>query len=117
MNNSDERRNARRQKFTYYMPVTNDETQELVGHLTDISDFGIRLDCPTKQPIEQEYHLRMALTSDVADKAFMIFAARSKWCLEDKLTPNTYNVGFQIMDLDPADVKIFNLMVAKYGAG
>ena len=116
MNNSNERRNTRRRKFSYYMPITDDATQELVGHLTDISDFGIRVDCLQAQMLNQNYRLRLELTKDVADKAFMIFSARAKWCLEDRLTPNLYNVGFQIMDLDAADVQIINRLMEKYGA-
>jgi uncharacterized protein YciU (UPF0263 family) len=115
MSNADERRNTKRRRFTYYMPVEDNDTHELVGHLTDISDFGIRLDCPRLQQIDKDYHLRLELTSDLADKASIILVARAKWCHEDKLTPNIYNVGFQIMDLDPGDVKIFNAMLEKYG--
>ncbi len=115
MNNPNERRNSKRRNFNYYMPITDDDSQELVGHLTDISDFGIRADCLKAQMINQNYRLRLELTSDIADKPFIIFSARAKWCREDKLTPNTYNVGFQIINLDPGDVRIINRLMEKYG--
>jgi hypothetical protein len=115
MSSAPERRSGNRRKVSFYMPVTDADTGELVGHLVEISDLGIRLDCPQFQPANKDFNLQVELTSDLADKAFMTLVARSKWCREDKFTPNTYNVGFQVMDLDPADVAIFNLMSEKYG--
>jgi hypothetical protein len=117
MKNFNERRSTQRRKFIFHMPVFDDETDELFGHLTDISDLGIRLDCLHSQPLEKDFNLRVELTSEVADKPFMSLVARSKWCREDKLMPNTYNVGFQIMHLEPGDVAIFNRLSEKYAQG
>ncbi len=116
MKNFEERRDVKRRKFTFYMPVTDNDTEKLVGYLTDISDVGFRLDSPHIQPTEKVFNLRLELATDLAAKPFLVFVARSKWCREDKITPNTYNVGFQIMHLDPADVRIFKLMIQTYGA-
>jgi hypothetical protein len=115
MKNMQERRNSQRLKFNFYMAVADDETDAQLGHLTNISDFGLRLDCTAPQPVEKDFHLRIELTSDLGGKAFMVLVARSKWCHEDKLMPNVYNVGFQVMDLAPEDVEIYNRIQEKYG--
>ena len=57
----------------------------------------------------------MNLTSEVADKPFMVFVARSKWCKVDPLDPYIYNVGFQLIHISPGDLEIFNRMMEKYG--
>ncbi len=116
MKNIPERRESQRRKFTYYMPILNDDTGELVGHLTDISPRGFKLDSPQALPTGQDYPLRMELTSDVADRPFMVFIARTKWIGEDHLTPNLYNIGFEIMEILPEDAQIFERILEKYGA-
>ena len=104
-----------RKEFSYYMQLFNDETQELVGHLADISSGGFKLD--SLQPIapEVDFRFRLNLTSEVADKPFMVFVARSKWCKVDPFDPFCYNVGFQLLNISPKDIEIFNRMVEKYG--
>src|SRR5687767_8355477 len=103
MKNTPERRQTNRRKFTYYMQVLNDDTQELVGHLTDISPGGFKLDSAMMLPSHVDYPLRMELTSDVADRPYMVFIARTKWCAGDRLTPNLFNIGFEIVEILPDD--------------
>ena len=106
-----ERRNIERKEFSYYMRLVDNDTQELVGHLMDISSGGFKLD--SQKPIEanKDYSLRMDLTSEVANKSFMVFIARSKWCETDPLDPFVYNVGFQLVNIAPGDLQIINRMI------
>lgn len=110
-----ERRQSERKDFSYYMRLIDTQTQELVGHLVDISTGGFKLDSPKPLPLEKDYQLHLDLTSEVASKPFMVFKARSKWCQSDPLDPFVYNVGFQITEMAPVDMEIFNRIVEKYG--
>ncbi len=111
----DERRQRDRKEFSYYMRLIDSETQELVGHLTDISTGGFKMDSQKPVPINKDFRFRMDLTSEVANKPSMVFLARSKWCEVDPLDPFTYNVGFQLISIAPSDLAIFNRMMEKYG--
>jgi hypothetical protein len=111
----DERRQRDRKEFSYYMRLVDSETQELVGHLTDISTGGFKMDSQTPIPVNKDFRFRMDLTSEVANKPSMVFLARSKWCEVDPLDPFTYNVGFQLISIAPGDIVIFNRMMEKYG--
>jgi hypothetical protein len=111
-----DKRKLPRHDFTYYMPVADALTKQLVGHLTDISTGGFRLDSLNQIPPEQDLRLQIQLTPDVATKEFMVFIARSKWCCPDRVDPNTYNVGFQIVNMSPTDTLIFQRMCEKYGS-
>ena len=111
----DDRRNLERKDFSYYMRLIDNDSQDLVGHLVDISSGGIKLDSQGPIPINKDFRLRMDLTSEIADKPAMIFVARSKWCEVDPLDPFIYNVGFQLINIAPADLDIINRMMAKYG--
>jgi len=111
----DERRNLDRKDFSYYMQLIDHDTQELVGHLADISSGGFKLDSLSPIPPNKDFRFRLDLTSDLAYKPYMIFVARSKWCKVDPLDPFCYNVGFQLINITSEDVEIFKCMMEKYG--
>ncbi|MBI5842334.1 MAG: PilZ domain-containing protein [Chloroflexi bacterium] len=111
-----ERRRQKRRKFTYYMQVMDANTLQLIGHLSDISLIGIKVDSEKPLPVNVNYRLRVNLTQDVANKTFMVFNGRSKWCQMDKLEPNSYNVGFEVSTLSYNDSEIFQRMYDKYGS-
>jgi hypothetical protein len=110
------KRKVGRRDFTYYMPVTDDATKQLVGYLSDISTGGFKLDSLTQIPPGQDFRLHIELTSEIADKNSMVFIARSKWCHRDHVDPNTFNVGFELINISPGDMAIFQRMFEKYGS-
>jgi len=110
------KRKVNRRDFTYYMQVTDDVTKQLIGYLSDISSGGFKLDSPKEIPTGQDYRLQIALTAEIADKNSMVFIARSKWCHRDHIDPNTFNVGFEIVNMSPSDMLIFQRMFDKYGS-
>jgi PilZ domain len=110
-----EKRKISRRDFSYYMQVTNDLTKELLGYLSDISTGGFKLDSPKQIMPGQDFRLHIELTPDIADKNSMVFIARSKWCHPDHIDPTSFNVGFEIVNMSPSDMSIFQRMFDKYG--
>ena len=110
------KRKINRRDFTYYKPVTDDLTKQLVGYLSDISTGGFKLDSPKEIRPGQDFRLHIELTADIADKTSMVFIARSKWSHRDHVDPNTFNVGFEIINISPSDMAIFQRMFEKYGS-
>jgi len=110
-----ERRRLDRRTFSYYMRLMNERTGELIGHLADISTGGFKMESLKPIPPNVDYRFRIELTSDIANVPFMVFGARSKWCQRDHIDNNTFNVGFQITDMNAGDVEIFSRMFEKYG--
>ena len=113
---SSEKRKLARRGFSYYMRVTDETTGQTIGHLMDISTGGFKLDSSTPVPANKEFRLHIDLTSEVANKNFMVFLARSKWCRPDPIDPMSYNVGFQITNMAPMDFEIFSRLFEKYGS-
>jgi c-di-GMP-binding flagellar brake protein YcgR len=111
-----DKRRIDRRTFTYYMQVTDETTKQLIGYLSDISTGGFKLDSPKEIKPGQDFRMHIELTPDVADKNSMVFIARSKWCRPDHIDPNTYNIGFEIMNMSPSDMLIFQRMFDKYGS-
>jgi len=111
-----DKRKKDRREFTYYMQVKNDMTKEIIGYLSDISTGGFKLDCPEKIAPGQDFRLLVELTPEVADKTTMLFIARCKWCHPDHIDPTSYNVGFEIINIAPSDMVIFQRIFERYGA-
>lgn len=111
-----ERRHVNRRQFSYYMRVMDESTGQMLGHLTDISASGFKLDCQKPVPINTRYVLHLDLNSEVATKQFMIFSATSRWCRPDRFDPTSFNVGFQILEMTPGDMDVFVRMFEKYGS-
>jgi len=110
------KRKLNRRDFTYYMQVTDDITKQLIGYLSDISTGGFKLDCDKRVAVGQDFRLSIQLTSEIADKNSMAFIARSKWCRPDHIDPTSFNVGFEIINMAPNDMLIFQRMFEKYGS-
>ncbi len=110
-----ERRKLSRRTFSYYMRVMDEATGKLIGHLSDISTNGFKLDCQKPISVKSELRLRIDQTDQISNKSYVSFSARAMWCQLDQFDPNTYNVGFQIVNITPSDYDIFLKMFNEYG--
>ena len=104
-----------RKDFIFYTQVIDQETQQVIGHLSDISSGGFKIDSQNILPVNKDFRFRMNLSSEVADKPYMEFLARSRWCNVDPVDPYVYNIGCQLIQITPTDLEIFNRMMEKYG--
>jgi c-di-GMP-binding flagellar brake protein YcgR len=111
-----DKRKVDRRDFTYYMQVKDEGTKQVIGYLSDISSGGFKLDCPKNIQPGQDFRMHIDLTPDLSDQTSMVFIARSKWAHPDYVDPNTYNVGFEIINITPSDMLIFQRMFEKYGS-
>ncbi len=110
-----ERRRASRKKFGYYMPVLENETGRLVGHLVDISPDGLQLETSTPLSVGEELSLYIELTPEVSDRLFLFFSARTKWVQPDEIMPNFYHVGFEITHIEPDAHQTYLRLIETYG--
>lgn len=109
------KRKLARKNFSYYMRVMNEHTGDLVGQLGDISSGGFKLESSTPIAVGQSFDLRIDQTGEISQKSYITFSARTRWCQKDPYDPTIYNVGFQIIDMTPADFDIFVQMFNTYG--
>lgn len=111
-----ERRKFERRSISYYMRIIDAGTNQLIGHLADITLQGLKMDSQKPLPVEKEYKLRINTSEDVADKDYIEFMASTRWCMVDPLEPGLYNVGFEIIKIDPYEAGIVQRIMDKYGA-
>ncbi len=94
----------------------NDDTEEILGHMVEVSAAGLRLETVGPLPINKDYYLRVELTPDLGDLPYIVFIARSKWCKIDNIQPNLFRVGFEMIEIMPEDREIFLRIQAKFGS-
>ena len=111
-----EKRKSKRRNFLYYMRVTDSFTQRPIGHLSDVSTVGFKLDSTEPLPVGEHYNLRLDLPTEMADKNFLVFTAQSKWCSTDKADLFTRNIGFEIISITPQDAAIYNRIIERYAS-
>jgi len=111
-----ERRKVKRRSLAYYMLVMDANTSETLGHLVDITPLGFMMDCEKAIPPGKDFRLRLDTASDVSDKSFIKFTARSKWCLPDVVEPYLFDIGFSIIDISQHDAEIIRKIAENYAA-
>jgi hypothetical protein len=112
-----ERRKLKRQPVSYYMQITDGRTQEIVGHLLDITPRGMMIDSRTPLPAGRSYHLRVETTADVSDTSHIEFIARGVWCKRDAIEPYLYDIGLEITNITPHDAAVIRRIMETYGIG
>jgi len=109
-----ERRKIKRRSISYYMRIIDAGANQMIGHLADITLQGLKMDSQKTIPLGKEYRLRIYTTADVADKEFIEFSACTRWCHLDPLDPGIFDIGFEIVKIDPHDAEIVQHIMDKY---
>jgi len=108
------RRKIDRHYLLSFMCVSDATTNQPIGDLVDITLRGARIVGQEPIPEGQAMRLRLALSSEITEKPFIEFPARSRWCLPD-IDPSRYNIGFEILELSPEDSAILQKIINMHG--
>jgi hypothetical protein len=97
------------------MLVKDESTGRLIGHLSDISTGGFKVESTHPLPPSINFKLRIEQTGQISSKNYLVFSARSMWCQKDPYDPTMYNIGFKIVDMLPSDYDVYVKMFNLYG--
>jgi hypothetical protein len=109
-----DRRKFRRRYLAFYSRVFDVNSHQLLGRLVDITPKGLMLLSEVPLPTDTAFRLKIELSEAFTDKTAVVFGARSIWGQPD-VDPHFYNTGFQLTEIDPADVTIIESIVQAYG--
>ena len=109
-----ERRRVKRKYLLFYTRIFDARTDQLLGHLIDITPRGAMVISERPLPAGAAYRLRLELSPELSAEPFIEFDARSVWCQPD-INPRFYNTGFQVAGLTPDQVAIVQHIVDAYG--
>ena len=110
----DQPRNLQRRHLIFYLEVYDDATNELLGHLVDLTTKGIKLVSKDAIPNGRTYTLRMTLPEDYFEEKILRFQATSRWCT-NAVNPDFYDTGFQVEDLDRETIDIIMKLIHALG--
>lgn len=106
----EDKRKLKRRHLIYYLRVFNKKTDQLIGHLVDITTEGIML--ISEEPIDTTaiFQLNMTLPANIEGNKQIAFKARSLWCKKD-INPDFYNTGFQLINISVKGIQIIERLI------
>ena len=114
MPNLRENRKTKRRHLIYYLRVFNQQNNELLGHLADITSEGLMLIGEHALPVGEAYMLHMKLPAEILGKETMDFNATALWSRPD-VDPAFFATGFRIQDIADEDIKIIRRLIKDFG--
>lgn len=109
-----EQRKLQRRHLIYYLTVIDTETDQALGFLVDITTNGIML--MSEAPIEtgKVFHLKILLQTDLSEKQYLNFDARSKWC-KNSINSDIYDTGFELLNVKVEEFKDIEEIIDSLG--
>ncbi len=99
-----DQRRAQRRHLIYYLKVIDKETDQPLGFLVDITTRGMMLMSETPIESNKLFHLKILLQTELSEKQYLNFEAKSKWC-KNGINSDFYDTGFELIDVDVSEFK------------
>ncbi len=96
---TEKNRSQKRRRLVYYLEVYDDEVDELLGHLVDLTSTGLKLMSRRQISPNRTYRLRMMLPKGYFSQKGLSFEAQSMWS-SNEISPDFYDTGFSAPELE-----------------
>ena len=108
-----DKRKVERKHLIYYLKVTDCATDQVLGHVVNISNEGVML--ISEKPIKagSDFKLQMFLPEEIQGSRYFEFAATSRWCEEDE-NPDFYNIGFLLNNVSEHGIEVIQRLIDKF---
>lgn len=101
------RRNLERRTLIYYLRAIDRSTDQLLGHVANISPEGVMLICAEPIAANTTLQLRMDLPAEIMRKKHLAIEASCRWCKRDG-NPALFHAGFKVNHISHADLDVFH---------
>ena len=78
-----ERRKYSRSELLYYSRVYDRDSGDMIGHLGNITPYGLMIVSDGPLKIVSTYELRVEMPEELGDKTYLYLNAESLWCIPD----------------------------------
>ena len=111
---SEEHRKLTRWRLIYHLRVFDRDTDELLGHIADVSDSGVLV--VNEEPIEtnKDFSLWLEIPREDGGRERVAVEARSIWSAPDA-NPQFRKTGFYLKDTAEETIAAIRLMVEEFG--
>ncbi len=108
-----DRRKLERRHLIYYLRVFDQETDQLLGHLVNVSPEGVMLISENPLETEKRFQLCMHFPDKIFGKEGLTIKAQSVWCKRD-INPAFYDIGFKIEELAWDDATVLKELIDRF---
>ncbi|MFO1372504.1 MAG: PilZ domain-containing protein [Candidatus Competibacteraceae bacterium] len=108
-----EKRKLKRWYLVLYLRVYKEETDELLGHIVDVSKDGMRLVSDKPIPLKQTFRLWVDVPRESASRQRIKLEAESLWCGKD-VNPDFYDTGFRILNIGTQALLQLQLLIEEF---
>jgi len=109
-----EKRKLRRRHLVYYLRVVDRSTDQLIGHLVDVTTEGVMIMSDHTFEKGSVYQLRMALPEAVEGSTQVSFEAKCIWS-RDGIAPDQYDNGFELLSILPEHKREIERLIVEFG--
>ncbi len=106
------RRRQKRWQLVQYLRVRNKKSNEITGHLVDISTAGVMLISDQAIPPENVYKFSMEIPQVEQQVCVLHFDAKSLWTKPD-INPYFHNSGFCLLDPQPETISSIEALISE----
>jgi len=106
----DEKRRQPRRHPIYYLQVSDQDSDQPIGRVVDLTQEGMRLVSERPIALHQDYRLKMTVPIDDLTAEQFTFSAESLWNGLD-VNPDLHNTGFRIKELPPKGARVIKKVV------
>lgn len=109
-----DRRTLHRRHLIYYLKVFERDTDELLGHLVDITEEGLMIVSDYPHEEGKLLKMKMLLPREIEGREQIEFDARTMWCRKD-VNPSLFGVGFKFEYVDILSRQIIFELIHEFG--
>ena len=108
-----EKRTVERRRLVFYLRVFDQDSKDIIGHLTDISTAGLML--VSVRPIDKdaEFNVRVILPKEVLGRTELQLKVQCSWCRPDAI-PAFHVAGFQYVEIDLDKMKLIDALTSEF---
>jgi c-di-GMP-binding flagellar brake protein YcgR len=111
-----ERRQYERYSTDFYLCVYEKDKTSPLGQVVDISLGGLQLVSSEPIPTNKHFDLWMDVSMESGRREQVVFTAKSVWGREDDDNDDSYNTGFQFLNLTPEALRSMQSIIDELGA-
>lgn len=105
---------APRLRLQQFLPVHDQQSQQLLGRVVDLSLSGLMLIAPQEVPIAQTFALEIKSPADLHIPALHI-QAESVWCRNNPNNPAHFGVGFRFQTMTESQQALLQRILQQPG--
>ena len=109
-----DKRRLKRRHLIYYLRVFDRTSNQILGHLVDVTQEGAKLISENPISTKKRFQLRMILPAEIFGRDHLDFEAESLWSNPD-INPDFHDTGFRLIGVDNRDMLVIARLINEYG--